>query len=231
MTRPRLLDLYCCEGGASMGYARAGFDVFGVDLFEDFTQARYPFASHRGDAIEFVKAHGHEFDAVAASPPCQHASAGTRAMRAHGKSRHPELIEPTRDALIATGLPYIIENVAGAALIDPVRLCWSMFREPGSVSNEDGVPLRMERHRLFESNIPLTAPGPCCHPRDVQVAGSYGAAQRTIEGAKRRRGGYVPSKAVQQRLLGVDWMTERGMYQCIPPVYTEHLGRQLLEAL
>jgi DNA (cytosine-5)-methyltransferase 1 len=238
--KPRLLDLFCCEGGASTGYARAGFDVIGVDLFRHrdskgrligFNQRRYPFPSHQADAIAYAIEHAHRFDAIAASPPCQHASAGTRAMRAQGDDRHPALIEPTREALIASGRPYVIENVSGAALLDPLLLCWSMFNVAGSVTNADGVPLRMERHRLFESNVALTAPRPCEHPASVQVAGSYGAAQRTIEGAKRRHGGYVPERDVQQRLLGIDWMTERGMHQSIPPAYTEHIGRQLLEAI
>lgn len=231
MSRPTLLDAFCCQGGASMGYHRAGFDVFGVDLFAEHTQHRYPFPSHRGDAVEFIRRHGGDFDVIAASPPCQHASAATRAMRARGDTRHPALIEPTRAAILATGRPYVIENVKGAALLDPLLLCWSMFYDAGSVTNEDGVPLRMERHRLFESNLPLTAPRPCHHPREVQVAGSYGAAQRTIEGAKRRRGGYVPSRAVQQQLLGIDWTTERALHQAIPPAYTEHLGRQIMERL
>lgn len=247
--RPKLLDLFCCEGGASAGYRRAGYDVYGVDLFEEFTQRRYPFPSVRMDALAalgallagkplvFTHPDGvmqtlllSDFAAVHASPPCQHASAGTRAMRSRGDKRHPQLIAPTRELLRATGLPYIIENVEGADLVDPVMLCWSMFYEAGTVENEDGVPLRMERHRLFESNVLLMVPDQCRHPRDVQVAGSYGGARRTIAGAKERSGGYVPSKAVQQRLLGVDWMTERGMYQCLPPVYTEHLGGHLLPA-
>ncbi|WP_164775203.1 DNA cytosine methyltransferase [Nocardioides pantholopis] len=251
MRRRRLLDWFCCQGGASEGFRRAGWDVYGLDAFVEHTQARYPFPSCKADALAAFAAllagdrlpftHPRtgqvewlgldDFDAHAGSPPCQHASAGTRAMRAQGRSKHPALIEPTRAAFRAFGTPYVIENVKGAALLDPVLLCWSMFHEAGTVANEDGVPLRMERHRLFESNVPLSAPRSCSHPRDVQVAGSYGAAQRTIEGAKQRRGGYVPSKATQQRLLGIDWMTERAMHQAIPPAYTEHLGRQLMGAL
>lgn len=259
MSRPKLLDLFACEGGSGMGYSRAGLDVYGVDLFKSikggFSQKRYPFPSRKGDVIDVMlrlldgapvlferEYEGNwfgqqlrlsDFAAIHASPPCQHASAGTRAMRSQGDDRHPALIEPTRELLQATDLPYVIENVKGAALRDPLMLCWSMFDSPETpwVRNEDGVPLRMERHRLFESNVRLTAPAECYHPAWVQVAGSYGAAQRTIEGAKKRRGGYVPSKAVQQRLLGVDWMTERGMHQCVPPAYTEHLGTQLIAHL
>lgn len=257
--RPIAIDAFCCEGAGSSGLAAAGFDVYGIDLFKwtdrkgirrGFSRARYPFPAWQGDAIialalleaghalPFTALDGtttwlaaEDVDLWAGSPPCQHASAGTRAMRASGDDRHPALIEPTRDLFEALGGPYIIENVSGAALRDPVTLCWSMFHDPhqADIRNEDGVLLRMERHRLFESNLPLTAPGPCDHDPAIQVAGAYGAAQRTIAGAKRRGGGYVPGKAIQEALLGVSHpMTEGGLHQCLPPVYTEHLGRQAL---
>ena len=116
--KPRLLDLFCCEGGAAKGYSDAGFEVVGVDLDGKYAK-RYPYEFHQGDAIEFAKEHGHEFDVIHASPPCQHASAGTRAQ---DRSKYPALIEPTREALEATGLPYVIENVKGAALRDPIML-------------------------------------------------------------------------------------------------------------
>lgn len=112
--RPRLLDLFCCEGGAAVGYHRAGFDVVGVDRDGKFAK-RYPFEFHQADAIEFVREHGHEFDAIHASPPCQ-AYSGTQKIQ---NNDHPDLIGPTRDALEATGVPYVIENVPGAPLLDP----------------------------------------------------------------------------------------------------------------
>ncbi|WP_144719260.1 DNA cytosine methyltransferase [Agrococcus jejuensis] len=221
---PRLLDLFCCEGGAGMGYHRAGFEVVGVDIKN---QHRYPFEFVQADAIEYVLEHGHEFDAIHASPPCQAYS-----ITKHGHSvQYPELVEPTRAALVASGKPFIIENVVGAPLLDPLKLCWSMFHEPGSVLDDDGTPLRMQRHRLFESNVALLAPRPCRHPK-MQVAGSYGGARRDkVEARTIRKGGYVPSRAVQQRLLGIDWATEKGMHESLPPVYTEHLGAQLLAAM
>jgi DNA (cytosine-5)-methyltransferase 1 len=219
----RLLDLFCCEGGAARGYMDAGWDVTGVDLVGRFAR-RYPGTFIHADALDYVRDHGHEYDAIHASPPCQ-AYSITR----HGHDRrHPELIEPTRLALAATGRPYVIENVVGAPLHDPLMLCWSMFREPGSVLDLDGTPLRMERHRLFESNVPLAAPRACRHPRDVQVAGSYGGARRDkVEARLIRKGGYVPHRDVQADLLGIDWMTQHGMHQSLPPVYTEHIGIQL----
>ena len=229
--KPRLLDLYCCEGGASRGYELAGFDVTGVDLFTDFSQKRYPYRSHKSDAVAFVREYGYLFDAIHASPPCQHASAGTRAMRARGDNRHPALIEPTRDALDELGKPYVIENVKGAALRDPLWLCGTMFDL--HAVDDDGTPLEMWRHRGFEASVPLTAPGPCRHhAHSTQVAGSYGGARRDkVEAREIRGGGYVPSKQVQSSLLGIDWMTERGMHQSLPPAYTEWVGGQLMAAL
>lgn len=224
--RPLLLDAYCCEGGASEGFKRAGFDVFGVDLFEDYTQRRYPFPSHKGDAVTFIREHGHEFDVIHASPPCQHASAGTRAARAHGTADYPALIPATREALVAIGKPYVIENVRGSDLIDPVELCGCMF-DLGAVDT-DGIWLNLERARRFETNWPLAAPRAHDHSDHEWVGGSYGGARRDKYEAKHvRKGGYVPSKEIQQQLLGIDWMTERGMHQALPPAYTEWIGWSL----
>jgi DNA (cytosine-5)-methyltransferase 1 len=273
----RHLELYCCEGASGVGYGRASNDevevrVYGVDLFEDYTQARCPFPTAKADAIKVLE-HllaggkivftGHrrtgvgatetykvalgleDFDSIGASPPCQHASAGTRAQ---DRSKYPRLIEPTRDLLVRIaaeyGIPYVIENVKGADLIDPIMLCGRMLGL-GAI-DEDGVYLVLDRHRLFESNLPLVAPP---HPEhtDVPVGGVYGGGRRAkrregeslAEVAPRdryeakyvRKGGYTPrSRRVQQELLGVDWMTVKGMQQCIPPAYTAYLGRQILAA-
>ena len=246
---PLLLDLFCCEGGASRGYEQAGFDVVGVDLFTrikgGFSRKRYPYPAHQGDALtaltsllagDLLQFDGFcvpldAFSAIHASPPCQHTSAGTRAMRSKGDTRHLALIEPTRELLEQTGLPYVIENVAGAALRDPITMCGTAFGL--TATDDDGTPLEMWRHRLFESNVPLRDAGPCRHfERAQQVAGSYGGARRDKHEARHvRHGGYVPSKAVQQRLLRIDWMTERGMHQALPPLYTCHIGRQLLASM
>jgi len=224
MSQLRLLDLYCCEGGAAVGYANAGYEVVGVDI--TITGARYPYEFHQGDAVEYLKEHGHEFDVIHASPPCQRYSHATAA---RSKAGYPDLIARTRDALEASGKPWVMENVVGAPLRDPMTLCWSMFREPGSVLDQDGTPLQMRRHRLFESNVAMFAPAQCSHAKDVQVAGSYGGARRDKAEAKYiRKGGYTPHKSVQEQLLGIDWMTQRGLHQAIPPMYSEHVGKALL---
>lgn len=226
MAKPRLLDLLCCEGGAGMGYHRAGFDVTGVDLDGRFAK-RYPFTFIQADALMYVRAHGREFDAIHASPPCQRYSHGTVAGHA---DKHPDLVGATRDALIEVGVPWVIENVPRAPLIDPVVLCGSMFDL--TAIDDDGEKVRLERHRLFKSSFPLEAPKADFHDPDVWVAGSYGGARRDKHEARYvRKGGYVPAKHVQEKLLGIDWMTQHGLYQSLPPVYTEHVGHYLMAAI
>lgn len=96
----------------------------------------------------------------------------------------------------------------------------------------DGTPLWMRRHRLFESNVALYPAEDCLHPRNMQCAGAYGGARRDkVEARTIRKGGYVPSVSVMADLLGIDWMTEKGLQLSIPPAYTEHVGAQLLDAV
>lgn len=223
----RLLDLFCCEGGAAVGYARAGWDVTGIDLEPRFAK-RYPFEFHAADAIEYVREHGHEYDAIHASPPCQGYSRGN----AGRITKWPKLIPAVRDALEATGLPYIIENVkdAGPEMLDPIGLCGCMFNL--STIDTDGERIHLQRLRLFESNVPIHAPRPCDHTAHTWVAGAYGGARRDKHEAKYvRKGGYVPrDKTVVKALLGIEHdMTWNGLFECIPPAYTEHIGGQLLE--
>ncbi|WP_433868446.1 DNA methylase [Saccharopolyspora sp. CA-218241] len=206
--RPVLLDLYCCAGGAARGYADAGFDVVGVDIVD---QPNYPFEFHQADAIEFVTAHGGGFDAVHASPPCQRYSLAQRI-----RSReHPDLVGATRQALVTTGRPWVIENVEGAPLENPVLLCGAMF--PG---------LRVYRHRLFETTFPLPVPP---HPQHMArltkmgrppAAGEFMHVVGNFSGVQQAR-----------EAMGIDWMTRDGLREAIPPAYTHHIGGALLRAL
>lgn len=210
MTNLRLLDLFCCAGGAAMGYHRAGFEVVGVDIAP---QPRYPFTFVQGDALEYVAEHGHEFDAIHASPPCQKHSTMTKRHGAAVVESHPDLIEPTRQALRATGLPYVIENVPGAP-VSGITLCGSMF----------GLSVR--RHRVFESNVPLTAP-PCDHKAQGRVVGVYGHAG----GSSKRDGITFSGTDTWREAMGIDWMVGRELAEAIPPAYTEHIGAQIADAL
>lgn len=225
----RLLDTFGCEGIGASGYAKAGFDVFGVDLDKNRLKY-YPYESHHGDAIEYIKAHGHEFDAIHASPPCQGYTRGN----AGKETAWPKLIPEVREALIATGKPYVIENVedAGPEMIDPVTLCGCMFDL--STIDTDGIRIHLKRPRLFETNWNLTAPRPCDHEGIEWFAGAYGGARRDKYEAKYvRKGGYVPrDKYVVRALLGVQHeVTWQGLFECIPPAYCEHVGKQLLASI
>jgi len=211
--KPKMLDLYCCQGGASMGYMRAGFDVTGSDLDE---QPRYPFSFIRGDALAILMSPVvRQFEVIAASPPCQRR---TKAQKIQGRE-HPALIAPTRELLIATGKLYIIENVPACGedddpLIDPLELCGAMFG------------LRTYRHRHFESSVPLTAPE---HPRHEAPTVKMG--RPLAEGDWYHAVGNFSNVPYVKADLGVPWMTRDGVRECIPPTYTEYLGRQLLEKL
>jgi DNA (cytosine-5)-methyltransferase 1 len=212
MTRPRLLDLFCGAGGAAVGYHRAGFDVTGVDIEP---QPHYPFDFHQADALTFPL---DGFDVVHASPPCQRWSTSTK--RWNGRAGlHPDLIEPTRVLLRSLGVPYVIENVPGAPLITPVRLCGSSF----------GLGVR--RHRLFETSFPLLVP-PCAHgtqpPRyRVYAHGRwYLSPVAPVYGHGDGKAGDAWGEAMQ-----IGGMTRAELAQAIPPAYTEHIGRQLLALL
>lgn len=223
MNRPRLLDLFCCAGGAGEGYRRAGFEVVGVDISP---QPHYPFHFNQADAIAFVLEHGKEFDVIHASPPCQVYSITANSHDVE----HPDLLAPTREALVEVGRPYVIENVVGAPLLNPVMLCGTMFGL--SAPDIDGVELQLQRHRLFETSFPIgLAPAPCAHD-GRPVGGSYkGSRHRKPEHRDNpaRRGGYTPALSVRGALLGIDWMNEHELAQAIPPVYTEWIGLQAME--
>ncbi|WP_433057072.1 hypothetical protein [Dactylosporangium sp. CS-033363] len=206
--RPRLLDLYCCAGGAGMGYHLAGFDVVGVDINP---QPRYPFEFHRADALEFLAAHGHEFDAVHASPPCQ---AYTLAQRIQGRN-HPDLITATRAALVAAGRPWAIENVEGAPLHDPIMLCGAMFSG-----------LAVYRHRLFETSSAIGQPQHPLHAAPLRKMGrppQPGDFMHVV--------GNFSGVAHARRAMGIDWMVRDELREAIPPAYTTWLGQQLLAAM
>lgn len=216
---PRLLDLFCCAGGAAVGYARAGFEVVGVDIA---FQKNYPFEFHQGDALAYVTEHGHEFDVIHASPPCQHYSTLTRGNRGRGEERdHPDLVAATREALEAVGKPYIIENVASAPLRQDVTLRGLMFG------------LKVFRHRLFEAGGWTVEP--IAHPshKGHRVAGwNHGVKHDGDMFAVYGEGGGKGTVEQWQAAMGIGHTRDRReLAEAIPPAFTEHLGRQLLAHL
>jgi site-specific DNA-cytosine methylase len=208
---PRLLDLFCGAGGAAMGYHRAGFDLVGVDIKP---QPRYPFEFYQADALEFCAAHGHEFDAIHASPPCQAYAMTPRNLgTAH---RHPRLLEPVVAFLRAFGLPYAIENVPKTPMRPDVVLCGSMFG------------LEVRRHRWFELSVAVGDLLPGCRHLGIPI-GVYG---RGTNKWHREKLGRDTSKDDWRRAMGIDWMQTRPeLANSIPPAYTEFIGKQLLRAI
>lgn len=228
---PWLIDFYCCEGGASEGYHRAGWRVCGVDRDP---QPNYPHWFHQGDALDVMRRliDGQAIDfrrsgrviwltrddilAAAASPPCQAHSTITP-----DKSKHVDLIPPTRELLQEWGIPFIMENVEGArrAMNHAVRLCGSSFG------------LRVRRHRYFETNLDHVWSLPCRHAEQGVPVGVYGDH---ADGFSRRPNGTSRGVKAQttdeaRDVMGMPWASWHGATQAVPPVYTEFLGNQLMQ--
>lgn len=212
--RPLLLDLFCGAGGAAMGYYRAGFNIVGVDIKP---QPRYPFEFIQGDALN-PPVNLSRFDAIHASPPCQAYSAGARMRNGYTKE-HPRLIEPIRETLRRSRLPYIIENVPAAPLLSPVNICGSSF----------GLSVR--RHRSFESSVSILG-STCNHSCQPLVVGVYG--DHPENSVIRKGHPAIRARSVQhaQEVMQMDWCDSwKELKEAIPPAYTEYIGRQLIQHL
>lgn len=201
MARPlKALDLFCCAGGAGFGYHLAGFQVTGVDIQP---QPHYPFDFVQGDALAYLRDNmeeiRQEFDLIHASPPCQYFA---RVTRWRGKAEdHPDLIDPTRDLLEETGLPYVLENVLEAPIRRDYVLCGSMFG------------LNVRRHRAFETSWgPGDPPAPCDHHAGLLPFAHKG--ERAYADA-----------------MGCTWMSKREGRQAIPPAYTEFIGGHAVDQI
>lgn len=212
--KPRLLDLFCCAGGAGVGYTRAGFEVVGVDIQP---QPNYPLPFIQADALSLDPKFIRLFDALHASPPCQAYS--DLAKRNRNADKWPRLIEPIREMFRQSGLPYVIENVDGAPLFDPVVLCGTMFPE-----------LRVIRHRLFEANFEIVPPPHHKHPKvhtfDRRKS-HYGKTDEWRDFVQVTGGGNC-TLAAARAAMGIEWMTKGEINESIPPAYTTLIGQELL---
>lgn len=214
MTAPRLLDLFCGAGGAAAGYARAGFEVTGIDVSP---QPHYPYEFIQMDALTLLDLliHGRriarldayltDFDAIHASPPCQAYSAMSRC-RPGLADQYPKLIEPVRDRFTETGLPYVIENVPGAPLKDPVTLCGFMFGR------------KLYRHRQFETSFPVRQP---YHPEHLRAPSRAGHWK---PGTIISVAGNCAPIALAREVMDINWTNRAELAEAIPPAYTEYVG-------
>lgn len=225
---PVVLDLYCGAGGAAKGYADAGFRVIGVD---SKPQPRFPYEFYQADAIDWLKAMAafgsSGIDAIHASPPCMKYSTAAKRFRTDRLHTYPDLIAPTRELLKQTGLPYVIENVLGSPLIDPVILCGSQFSLtsywpnvglPGTVGKSGKVGLR--RHRLFEASFPIVDAGP--HDHSYPAVPVYGYTNNRLFRGKGYHG--ESFEDLRQEVMGIDWMDHEELNRAIPPAYAQHVG-------
>jgi DNA (cytosine-5)-methyltransferase 1 len=219
---PRVLDLFCCEGGAARGYAAAGLEVVGIDI--ENRGKNYPYEFHQADAIAFLLEHGREFDLIHASPPCQGysphvSSASSKWVPTLGKDE-PRLIEPLRAALQQVNRPYVIENVMGAraALNSNLMLCGTMF----------GLPI--SRHRIFETSFQISQPE---HPQCRGVAKRF-AAERgweyrdmSVTGKGRRAG----TAERWREIMGIHDeipMSQSAIAEAIPPAFAQYIGSRFV---
>jgi DNA (cytosine-5)-methyltransferase 1 len=244
----RVLDLFCGAGGASMGYKLAGFDVVGVDYYP---QRHYPFPFAIVNAMDVLAnwAPGptgavwpsdealigtddgqewclEDFDLIHASPPCQPFTRAKHLRNAQGgKSKAEDLLTPALPLLKAVGLPYVVENVPGAPMRPDIVLCGSMFG------------LKVQRHRWFQSNLPLRTPGPCRHKEQGKPIGIYHQMGDTAQGRDKKTGRWViggsTAKNIEeaQEAMGIDWMTWPEIKEAIPPAYTRWIGHEVTRIL
>lgn len=223
--RLKIVDLCCGAGGASLGYASAGFDVVGMDREH---QKNYPFRFIRGDVLTDRLPEAHAYHV---SPPCQQHSVSTKRYRNLGRE-YCDIIDPIRQRLLATGKPFIMENVIGAPLRRDIVLCGEMFG------------LRVQRHRIFEIHgFGILSPP---HQKHKGLATSikdrfgYRAPVSEVPASRkelyyytvcghgrRERDGLENWRAA----MGIFHMSRRELSQAIPPAYTQYIGEYLMRHL
>lgn len=206
----KALDLFCCGGGAGRGLYQAGFEVTGIDIEH---QKNYPFAFVQANVMDLDISFLRRFDFIWASPPCQNYTAAGTQWRKAGKV-YPDLIEPTREMLIESGVPYVIENVPDSPLINPITLCGTMFG------------LRTYRHRLFESSFEIRQPE---HPRHTAKNAKMGRPPK--DGEYLQIVGHFSGVPLAREIMGLPGLNQYELAQAIPPAYSEYIANEFFRTI
>jgi DNA (cytosine-5)-methyltransferase 1 len=212
---PKALDLFCKAGGAGYGLMLAGYDVTGVDIEP---QPRYPGRFIQGDAFAWLRGECESLDQFAliwASPPCQLYTKATAQQRNKGVI-YPDHYPAVRQLLIASGIPWILENVVGAP-VDPrgwyVDLCGQSFG------------LRVLRHRRFEASHLIMAPP---HRKHTGLKRGINADYVCVVKNAWKKDKHKDDRvAVWREAMGIDWMTKDELSEAIPPAYSRFLAEQI----
>jgi DNA (cytosine-5)-methyltransferase 1 len=209
--KPKALDIGCCGGGVSAGLVQAGFDVTGIDIEE---QPHYPYKFIQADAFSLSIDYLKQFDFLWASLHCQAYTKATMQFRLKGKQYPTDQIERIREMFIKSGKPYVIENVEGAPLRNPVMLCGTMF------------DLRTYRHRCFESNFKIEQPQ---HPEHIHKQAKMG--RKVKPGEFIQMVGHFSGVPFAREMTGCHWMNQYELAQSIPPAYSKYIAEQFMKTL
>ena len=170
-----------------------------------------------------------DFAAAHASPPCQDHSETQVLAGDHGTGW---MLAATLQRLRGAGIPWVVENVDGAALArqddlfgaNGLELCGCMF---------PGLRGLLYENRLFETSFP----GPAAAPRKASVAPDQNGAWVSRPSPPKRvhadhwsfHQNVLPNEG--RRRMSAEWMTRDGLAQAIPPAYTGYLGGFLMDHL
>lgn len=206
----RVLDLFCCCGGAALGLHQAGLSTLGVDIRNNH---EYPSEFLNTDIFKLPPDIFKEFDLIWASPPCQQFSVSSRRWVNVGYEFDGDMIDATRQLLLDTGKPFVIENVVGAPIRKDLRLCGEMFG------------LRVVRHRIFEIHgFSVMQPPHVKHRPPIDHNHSW-YVNMTGHGGQ----SYSFKLEDWQRAIDIYHITRKEhLTQAVPPAYSKYIGEWFL---
>jgi DNA (cytosine-5)-methyltransferase 1 len=204
------LDLFSGAGGAGLGLRWAGFDrVIGVDVVDYSEYYAVAGEFHQMKWEEGLEKFADVADLIWASPPCHRYSRMTKSRPGLAETK-PDYIAAVREALIATGRPWVIENVGGAPLRSPVMLCcWSFG-------------YATYRHRYFETSHPVREKEHLPHVVRGSRSGHY------EPGTFISVAGHCDPIVEARRVMAIGWMRREELVEAIPPYMSCYIGKEMI---